>query len=174
MKRNLFVIVLLVMFASCSSDKEMVIPRAISTIGTATLEDLNLQRNDYEVINTVTAEATISYETNKAGTHITITGVDDDFQLVYTKDKKEGWTCKFSGILKAGYMQNAFSGARVELEDPAEIVHRLALYRLISQVKTVGGDGMIAPTTLTNVEQKDNTVYFRTTASAKAVKLKAN
>ena len=64
MKRNLFVIVLLVMLASCSSDKEMVIPRAISTIGTATLEDLNLQRNDYEVINTVTAEATVSYETN--------------------------------------------------------------------------------------------------------------
>lgn len=174
MKKVIFAIALVAVLASCSSQKDMVIPRAISTIGTASLNDLNLQRNDYEVINTVTAEATVSYKANKAGTHIVITGEDDDFVLVYTKDSKKGWQCKFDGILKAGYMQNISSTTRVEREDPAEIVHRLALYRLISQVKTVGGDGMVAPTVLTNVEQNGDIVYFRTTASAKAIKLKAN
>lgn len=174
MKKVIFAIALVAVLASCSSKKDMVIPRAISTIGTASLNDLNLQRHDYEVINTVTAEATVSYKVNKDGTHIIITGEDDDFQLDYTKDKKKGWRCKFAGILKAGYLQNISSTTNVEREDPAEIVHRLALYRLISQVKAVGGDGMVAPTILTNVEQNDNVVYFRTTTSAKAVKLKAN
>ncbi|MCH5175967.1 MAG: hypothetical protein J1F40_08780 [Prevotellaceae bacterium] len=172
MKKIVFIVGLLAILASCSSNKAVVIPRAISSIGTATLEDLNLQRSDYEVINTITAEATVSYETNKSGTVVTIAG--EDFRLTYTKDKKKGWTCKYSGILKAGYMKNEYSGTRVEMEDPAEIVHRLAIYRLVSQVKAIGGDGVIAPSILTNVEQSNDIIYFRTTASAKAIKLKSN
>ena len=56
MKKSIFIVGLLAILASCSSNKAVVIPRAISSIGTATLEDLNLQRSDYEVINTITAE----------------------------------------------------------------------------------------------------------------------
>lgn len=174
MKRIIFIMTALAMLASCSTQKEMVIPRVVSTIGTATFEDLNLQRNDYEIINTVTTEATVSFETNKSGTKIIISGVDDDFQLEYTKDKKEGWMCKYTGILKYGYIQNNFPETKVNFVSPEEIVYRLAVYRLVSQMKSAGGDGLVAPSVVTRIEQQGNMVYFHATAEAKAVKLKAN
>ena len=162
------------MLVSCSTQKETVIPRIVSTIGTATFEDLNLQRNDYEIIKTITAEAAVSYEANRAHTNILISGVDDDFKLEYTKDKKEGWKCKYNGILKYGYIQNNFPATRTDMVSPEEIVYRLAIYRLVSQIKSMGGDGMVAPSVVTRIEQKGDVVYFYATAEAKSVKLKAN
>ena len=159
-----------VMLTSCFSSREsLIVPRAVSTITTGSLKDLNLQRGDYQIINTVTAEASIACKSNKSGTEISIIGVDDDFRLEYTKDKKGGWKGQFSGVVRAGYMDDAFSTTEVEVFDPAEIANRLAIYRLISQVKLVGGDAMLTPAILTETEQKGNTIYYKTTASAKAI-----
>lgn len=174
MKKIIFIMMGFVILVSCSTQKEMVIPRVVSTIGTATFENLNLQRNDYQIMKTITAEATVSYETNKSGTNIRISGVDDDFKLEYTKDKKEGWQCKYKGILKYGYIQNDFPKSQTNVASPEEIVYRLAIYRLVSQVKSMGGDGLVAPSVVTRIEQKGDVVYFYATAEAKSVKLVTN
>ena len=174
MKKILFAMAAIALLASCSTQQESVIPRAVSSIGTATFQDLNLQSNDYNILNTVTTEATVSYEANKSRTHIFIKGVDDDFVLEYTKDKKIGWLCEYTGIMKYGYMHNEFPSLQQNIASPEEIVYRLAVYRLVSQVKNMGGDGIVAPSVVTRIEQQGKTVYFHATAEAKAIKLKAN
>lgn len=159
------------MLSACSSKKSVVIPCAISTMGTASLEDLNLQPGDYQVINTVEAEATIGNKINKSGNELSIFDVDHTFQLNY---KKDGiiWNCKFNGVVRAGYVGEVFGTTNIDAEHPEEIAFRLAIYRLINQAKLAGGDGILTPTVQTEVEQDGNVIYFRTRASAKAIKVK--
>ena len=158
------------MLSACSSKKTVVIPRAISTIGTASLEDLNLQHGDYQIINTVEAEATIGYKRNKSGKNVSIFDANNDFSLDY---KKDGiiWNCKFNGVVRAGYIGEVFGTTHIDAEHPEEIAFRLAAYRLINQAKLAGGDGILTPTVQTEVEQQGNIIYFKTKASAKAIKV---
>ncbi len=51
--------------ASCSTTKRVIVPQAINTVNTAPLIDLNLERGDYEILNTVTAEAVVYYTYNE-------------------------------------------------------------------------------------------------------------
>ena len=45
------------LLVSCASSYRTIIPRAVNTVNTAPLADLNLTRGDYEVLNTVSSEA---------------------------------------------------------------------------------------------------------------------
>ena len=47
------------LLTSCIRQKAL--PRAVNTINSAPLEALNLVREDYEILNTITADATIYY-----------------------------------------------------------------------------------------------------------------
>lgn len=174
MRNILLLSVALLTMTSCFTRKAVVIPKAISTMGKVDIKDLNMEREDYQIINTVTAEATVSYQANHSGTRIIISSMDDDFKLDYKLSKKKQWKCSFSGILKSGYLDGNNVGTGAGIEDPAEIAHRLAVYRLINMVKVAGGDGVLSPVIQTQVEQDGKAVFFRTTATAKAVKLKAD
>ncbi len=155
---------------SCSPTKKL-IPRAVNTINTASLEVLNLERNDYEILNTITAEASIIYRQKSDGYEVE--SPDDGFSVKYTYGKM-GWVCKFSGIFRAGYFSGDAPFVSSELS-PEEVARGLAIYRVINIAKQEGADAVIAPTVATNVEQigrKD--IVYKTTVTAKLVKLKTN
>ena len=179
MKKLIWALALMPLFISCSTPR-MMIPRAVNTISTASLQDLNLVRSDYEIFQTVTAEASIRYWQNNQGTAIEMTCPDEDFGLYYAQNKKKkkgetGWTCKFRGVLKLGYLKNDYLGENTDIVQPEELVRRLAMYRIINAAKEYGADGVIEPIISTNVEQVGREeVLFRTTVSAKLIKLKTN
>ena len=181
MKKILVIAIVALLATSCS--KSIIMPKAVNTISTASYSDLNLERSDYEIVNTVNADAAITYVSNRKGDRININGVSDNFSLEYTyKPKKKiglfsfgnGWTCTGTGILKLGYLSNDY----VDSFDPNTmcapeiLARRLAIYRAINQVKVEGGDGLIEPTISTNVEQTGQIITYKTTVTAKIIKLK--
>lgn len=173
MKKLLFCIVLLAGASSCNVRRNTIIPKAVNTINTVALGDLNLARGDYEILNTVTAEATVAYQANNAGTSIRITGEEDEFSLHYTQSKGV-WRCKYHGILKFGYLHNDYEGVVSDLVQPEEIARRLAIYRIINMAQEYGADGFVEPTVATNIQQVGKDVYFKSVVTAKIIKLKTD
>lgn len=118
----------IIMFGSCS--QKLIIPRAVNTINSVTLGELNLERNNYEILNNITADALISYVDN--GIYIEISDMNNEFSLQYTKNKKGEWQCKHSGIVKCGYLDNDPEIKISEMIEPEELVRRMAIYRIIN------------------------------------------
>ncbi|MCH5334418.1 MAG: hypothetical protein J1D86_01245 [Alistipes sp.] len=171
MKKLFWIASAAIVLSSCGTQKT-IIPRAINTVKSVSLEELNLERKDYEILNTVSAEATIGY-TDKGST-IRIEDETGEFALQYTKDKKGQWTCKYNGVLRMGYLNNDYMGTTTDIAQPEDVVRRLAIYRLINESQQYGGDGLIEPTISTNAEQRGDVIMFRTTVTAKIVKLKTD
>ena len=169
-----------VALSSCKSLS--VIPQATNTVATATFADLNLVRDDYIVLNTITAEATL----NAHFTDISIKVEDPngDFSMSWVKPKfggsnsgnTGGWVVdKVKGVMCLGYLSNDYGNELFEVGPyPHWIVRRLAMYRLINAAKIAGGDGVIEPIISTNVEQGKSyrDVVYKTTVSAKVIKIK--
>ena len=154
-----------------------VIPQATNTVAPISFGDLNLERKDYIILNTISAEATLT-------AHFTdeTVKVDDpsgEFSLAWEKDKKTGeWNPKrIKGIVRLGYISNDYDEELFNIPPyPHWIVRRLAIYRLINAAKIAGGDGVIEPVISTNVEQgrSNRDVIYKTTVSAKLIKIKPN
>lgn len=170
MKKLLFLIAAAVSLASCGT--QVIVPKALNTVNSVSLDELNLERKDYDILNTITAEAVVIYR--ERGSKIEIIDQNNEFSLSYTKSKT-GWRLEHSGILKLGYLSNDYRGEIVNIIQPEEVVRRLAMYRLINVAKTNGADGIIEPIVSTNVEQsgKDDILY-KTTVEAKIIKLHTN
>ena len=162
----LSVVVAAFMLASCGSS--IMVPKALNTVATASFADLNLRSGDYQILNTVSADATVYL---KVGTKTTtISDEINEFVLTYVKTKK-GIEFYHSGVLRVGYLGNDYSYDPNEKYSAEDVARRLAIYRLINAAKQNGADGIIEPTISTNVEQKGKTIVFKTTASAKIIKL---
>lgn len=164
----------IILISSCGSRQPLtVIPQAVNTVSTVTFSDLRLQRNDYDLINTVTADATINveYRSDK----ITVNSVDDDFSLTY-KLVNGVWTVdKYSGVARFGYLVNDDKNMSTSFYNPSEIVRQIAVYRLINNVQQNGADGLIEPTISTNVAQTGkHNVTYTTHAEGKLIRLKPN
>ncbi len=164
----------MILISSCGSTQRTVIPQAVNTVSTVTFRDLNLKTGDYYLLNKVNADATINVE-YKSDDHIQIQCVEDDFTLIYKKDKTGAWTIdKFSGVARMGYLTNDDRNMSTSLYNPEDIVRRLAIYRLINSVQQQGADGLIEPTISTNVVQTGKkTVTFTTHAEGKLIRLKS-
>ena len=174
MKKLLSMFAAALLLVSCGSQRMLVVPRAVNTINTAAIEELNLERGEYEVLNTISAEATISYKSNKSGSRYEIVDERNEFSLEYDYSIKQGWMCKFHGILKLGYLSGDYVGETTNLFRPEEVARRLAIYRLINEAQQYGTDVLIAPTVATSVEQLGDRVVFKSTATAKIVKIKTD
>lgn len=171
--KKLFVLLLCtVALASCNTTSRIIIPRAMNTINTVRLADLNLTRSDYEILNTIESEAIVEYEWSNYYYDVKVSG--DDFSVLYTKNGNEWYIKTCSGILKLGYL----SGDHINdhtLPIPEDIGSHLAIYRLINIAKQSGGDAVIEPTIATSLEQtKENTVVYKTIVTAKLIKIKTN
>ena len=168
--KKLFVLLLCAAaFASCGIQR--IIPRAVNTVNTAPLSDLNLTRADYEILNTIESEATVFYK--RSGKKMEVSG--DDFSLRYTLLAGGRWRVQHSGILLQGYLHGDHITDGTAAIDPEGVVRRLAIYRLINIAKQSGGDAVIEPTVATSVEQTDmNTIVYKTITTAKVIKIKTD
>lgn len=175
MKKLLFFAVWMLLASSCVTIKRtQIIPTAISTVNTATFSELNLNRKDYEVLNTLTAEAIINRTSNKKGTEIEIVEQNGEFTLKYTQDKFGSWTCVHSGIAKLGYLSSDYDYKEDELVYAENVARRLAIYRLINFAQENGADGIIEPTVSIVVDQVGSTVIYKASVAAKIIKLKTD
>lgn len=173
MKKILVLLSCTALFASCGVQR-VVLPRAVNTINTAPLGDLNLQRGDYEILNTITAEASVTYK--EKGVKTVISEPNNEFSLVGTTNKKSGAVnYEHTGILRLGYLHSDYVGVDESLTQPEVIVRRLAIYRAVNMAKEHGADALVEPTIATNVEQVGkNEVVYKTTVTAKIIKLKTD
>lgn len=156
--------------------KAFVIPKAVNTVNIVSLKELNLTHGDYQILNTITAEAAIIYTENKAGSVCTLKGVDEPFHITYTFDKEGDLEAEeFSGVIRFGYLYNDYKINNGVIY-PEEMSRRLAIYRLINMVQMEGADGVIEPVISTDVENTNNKreCILKTTVRAKLVKLKAD
>lgn len=170
------------LLTSCGSNNMLVIPKAVNTVNAVSLDELNLTRADYQIINTVSADATIVYSEAYNGSLRKIECPEEDFELIYRLNPKTGWQCEYVGIVKLGYLANDHRLPSDMIMNPEEVVRRLAIYRLINLAKLEGADGVIEPIVSTNIDNGDSDkkskkikdVVFKTTVSAKLIKLKSN
>lgn len=159
------------MFYSCSS--VTIVPQATNTIAPISFENLNLERNDYTILNTITAEATIKATFKKL--EIKVEDVNGGFSMTWINIPKKGWIVDdVDGVLDLGYLSNDYDHEMFEIGPyPHWVVRRLAIYRLINAAKLSGADGVIEPLISTNVEEAGRReIIYKTTVTAKAVKIK--
>lgn len=171
MKKLVYIAVTLIGLTSCGV-QSVIIPKATNTVSTASFKDLNLARADYEILNTITAEAVIISEekSNKNGQNLTLTEENNEFELKFYDDRIE-----HKGIVRLGYLASDYTYDPDELRSAESLARRLAIYRLINIAQQNGADGIIEPTVSTAVEQVGNkTIRLKTTAVAKIIKLTPN
>lgn len=174
-KKSLIASVMLAAMAllsSCgSSQKSLVVPRSVSTVESVPVEALNLGKGNYEILQTVTETASVIAE--YAGDKIRIKDSNGEFTYTFKFDSNKGWNLdKFSGIANFGFLLSDVQNNAESLPDAEEFARRVAIARLIEQVKDYGADGVIAPivsTKATNAGGKS--VEYQATVSAKIVKI---
>lgn len=185
MKRIFFIAATMVTCAlvmtSCSGPRKMVqriVPTAVNTINAVNLNELNLKHGtDYTIVNTVSADATVLYSEQKKGEQITIKeGEHNEFRLVYKFDsEQEKWyLTDFDGIARFGFLTNDDFHQNYSTRDPEYVARNFAIYKLINAAKVRGADGVIEPVISTNVEQRGKEYVFKTTVTAKLIKLKSD
>ncbi len=175
------VFVTILMLTSCFGSKSVMsdleMPIAINTVNSVGLNELNLKHGvDYSIMNTISADATVIYSIQKKGKQITILEENGEFEIVWKRDEATGkmYRYDFEGVARFGFLNNTYDRVSTREFSPEYIVTNLATYRLISLAKARGADGVIEPITSTNVENHGNRVVFKTTVTAKLMKLKAD
>lgn len=166
---------ILVFLSSCGGAKPVsVIPQAVNTVNTVGLDELNLTRSDYQILNTVTAEASVTCNYGKR--KIEMTDETEEFYLSYKVVNNSWLYDKYRGVMKLGYLSRDVNGRiGVGIMTPDELSRRMAIYRAINMVQQYGADGIIEPTVSTNVEEvRRDVVVYKTTVTGKVIKLKTN
>ncbi len=166
---KLFVITLVALLASsCASMRSKFIPYAINTVNSVNLSELNLEREDYEILNTVTATAIIQRTGNRKS-YQEYTLSEQTGELTYYRTIKKGMIDEsVEGVVYAGFLSNDFANLSVDVSNPASLARAIAIYRIINQVQANGADGVIEPIVSTSYSNG----LYKTTVSAKLIKLK--
>lgn len=164
-----------------SSCKLAIIPKAINTVNAVSLEELNLERKDYSVLKTISADAVVTYKQN-GSRRITLQEESGEFKFTYRFHGGFGggawYLDKFNGVARLGYWDNDYFKYDTYVSDkisPEFMARSIAAYRIINACKVAGGDGLIEPIVSINVEQTGSrTITYKATVSAKVIKLKTD
>lgn len=166
-----------VLFASCSlPQKSTLIPVATNTISSVSFSDLNLERKDYNILNTIEVSSIVTVIYGNNG-DIKITD-DSGYTIEITKDETTGTlTAKSTGVLRAGFLTNDYG--KINYDDPEAIARATSFSRLVSMAKEQGGDALIEPIVSTNLEEQSGkgskrTIVYSTTAAAKVIVIKTD
>lgn len=168
----LLAVITVAIMASCSSVH--VIPKAKSTVNAITLKELNLTNSDYTMLNTISESAFISV-TYYANEQIEVRDAEGTFSYTLAKNKTGYTPVKQEGVIRAGFLSNDYGA--VDMNSPEDMARCLAVYRLINRSQELGADGLVEPVISTNIEGTSGsmgkmTVSYKTTVSAKPIKLK--
>ncbi|MBR4645104.1 MAG: hypothetical protein IKO73_08135 [Bacteroidaceae bacterium] len=164
---------------SCGTQKlpdDMEMPIAVNTINSVGLKELNLQHGtDYSILNTVSAEAAVFFTSHKKGRHISIEEENGEFEIEWKKENgSKLYRFDYKGVARFGFLNNDYGRVFTDVVAPEYIVRNLAIYRLINLAKVRGADGVIEPVVSTSAEDKGDKIVFRTTVTAKLMKLNAD
>lgn len=174
------ILVAVTTLSSCHHTQQVVrkrIPVAVNTVNSVRLDELNLKHgSDYTIVNTITAEATVLYSSHRKGEKFTLREENGEFSITYEYNNEIGdFICTdFDGVARFGFLTNDDYNKDYSLDEPEYVVRNVAIYRLINASKVRGADGVIEPVLSTNVEQRGKEVVFKTTVSAKLIKLKTD
>lgn len=164
------VVITMLALNSCGGQKNLVIPRAVSTAEAIPAAALNLQKGEYDILNSVTETASITatYSNNS----LKIVSGDGDFSYTFKFDFKSGWRLdKFSGTATFGYLIQDTKGY-ANIPDAEEFARRVAISRLIDVIKDYSADGALEPIVTTRASNvKKNVVEYQATVTAKIVKI---
>lgn len=166
-----------VLFTSCGfTKKSTLIPVATNTISSVSFSDLNLEREDYKILNTIEVSSIVTVVYGNDGS-IKITD-DGGYTYEIVKDAGGNIISKTSsGVLRAGFLTNDYGS--VSYDNPESIARATAFSRLVSMAKEYGGDALIEPIVSTNLEEQSGkgnkrTIVYSTTASAKVIVIKTD
>ena len=128
-------------------------PIATNTINAVDFSELNLDRSDYKILNTIEVSSIVTDSYNNKGQKTISNDSGFTMTTVVNYDKKTGQTTisyETEGVIRAGFLSNDYSDFDFT---SAEAIARLtAIDRLISMAKEMGGDAVIDPIISTNVE----------------------
>ncbi|MBP3711950.1 MAG: hypothetical protein IJ219_06310 [Bacteroidaceae bacterium] len=153
---------------------QRIVPTAVNTVNSVRLNEMNLQHGtDYNIINTVTADATVFYSTKKKGQVVILEEENGECWLEYKFDsQQEKWgLVDFEGVARYGFLSNDEGRVSLREINPEDMARNIAIYRLINASKVRGADGVIEPVISTNVDEREGKIVFKTTVSAKLMKL---
>ena len=176
-------IVTALIMTSCFAKKSLVVPTAVSSISNPiALKNLNLTKDQYQIINTAVAEGVVVYEESGLGISkkIKISEKNNEYTLIFKPNESivGGYEIKYDGIVKTGYLYHDQNNMRDIGEyfkpDPSWFASGLAIYRLINTVQEQGADGIIEPVITMKVGEEGKKVIYTATISAKLVKIKSN
>ena len=167
-----YVAVAVAMLSSCTGSRSyLVIPHAVSTASAVSVDNLNLSKGDYDVLNTITETASVicEYKNNR----IKVTSGENDFEYIFTQGK-DGWTLSaFSGAASLGYFTSDLQYHVAEVPDGEEFSRRVAMARIIRATKDYNADGVVEPVVISRVNNiGKNKVEFISTVSAKLISIK--
>ena len=160
---------------SCGSKREyLVIPHSVSTASAVTVENLNLQAGQYDVLRSITETASVICEYK--GDQIKVTSGEGDFTYTFKFDSKSGWSLKkFSGAASLGYFTSDLNAHPSEVPNPEEFSRRVAMSRIIRAAKDYQADGVVEPVVISNVSNLgQNKIEYTSTVSAKLIVIKSN
>lgn len=177
MKKVIFfsIVICAAMLSSC---KLAIIPKAVNTVNAISLSELNLERKDYVVLNTISAEASVTYTQRSRKIIVKENSGECTIEFRRAAFSQNWFYKKFTGIARLGFLSNDYAGNNLAVTDdikPEFIARNMAIYRLINACKIMGGDGLIEPIISTNIEQVGaRSVVYKTTVSAKVIKITPN
>ena len=154
------------LIASCGTARTMAPISKVSLSST-----YSLQQNDYEVLDKISATATVAY-TSKKGL-IVVKSQSGEFINVckITNLGPRYLTNKSKGTLKYGYIADLNLGTPNQC-DGQSMASFLAAHKLISKVQTSIGDNVVAPTIDISEEEIPGGIAYRVVITAKLIKIK--
>ena len=161
---------LLVGISSCNNTKNLIVPHSVSTAEAVPAQALNLKKGDYDIMASVSTNASVTVK--YSGNSMVITSGDGDFSYHFSFDKKSGWTLnKFNGTANFGYLLPEGTGF-TDMPEAEEFARRVAIARLIEEVKDYGADGVLEPIVTTRASNSGNrTVEYQANVTAKIIKI---
>lgn len=166
----MLVAVVMMVLSSCGGTRNLIVPHAVNTADAIPATALNLQKGQYDILQTISESASVTAQYK--GQSLTIKSGDGDFAYYFAFDNKTGWTMKsFQGTATLGYYlsENTTVGDMPQAE---EFARRVAIAKLIEQLKDYGADGILEPIVTTRVTNAGkNTIEYQATATAKIVKI---
>lgn len=153
----------------CSCYSSNFLPQATNSAGSVAFGELNLNRNEYLVYNTISETATVIYNARDNE----VREANKEFQYEFEYDKVGNVVLNdVDGVIRLGSLSNMASNAY----DPTkvgDITRRVAIFRLNNSAKEAGADYIIEPIVSMDIKETGrNEFTFTATATAKLVKIK--
>ncbi len=156
----------------CSSCVSLsIVPRATNSAGSVAFGELNLNRSEYLVFNTITETATVIFDAGFSKSEIREANKEFSYEVSYDKTGKLVIS-DIEGVVKLGTFYHSAS-TEWDPTDAGDIARRLAIFRLNNSAKEAGADYIIEPIVSVNISQSGRSeITYTATATAKLVKIK--